>query len=264
MSATTADLTMATAARLSGYSAVARLAARSARPAWFVATFDVVAVLLAFGAVNAINGMIFRVPTPSEVLANEESKQNRLAISSDVERIGEPLPALAGLAREARIALATPDELILFAEPSVFEGRFGDEPNVPGSGAFAGTGGSQSASDSEAGGAPPATETPTDNLPSLLAYLPVPERAAGAPIDLTGALRLDVGASANSSGTQSRAGLSTEAAGAIGGSVGQTVEATAGATASVSATASSSLSGVSSSVGTAAGAAVGSVASLLR
>jgi hypothetical protein len=263
MGATTIGGAGAAASRLAGYADAVSAVFRRRKPAWAVATFDMAAVFLAVGAVHAINGMIFAVPPSAEVSAVQETKGDQLVLSAGAE--GKPglSPALARLAADARVALAAPDDLIVFAEAHAFVGRFGSVVNAPGEGGFASAGGTP-----RTGGDAPPTAEATGPEPTLLAYLPLPqpvsdaaagaiatppldrvadiaERATGAPLDLTAALGLDIDATGGLPATG--AGVSVSA------TVGISADATTGTSASVSA-----------SLGETVRAGVGSVTGLLR
>jgi hypothetical protein len=275
MGATTIGGAGAAASRLAGYADAVSAVFRRRKPAWAVATFDMAAVFLAVGAVHAINGMIFAVPPSAEVSAVQETKGDQLVLSAGAE--GKPglSPALARLAADARVALAAPDDLIVFAEAHAFVGRFGSVVNAPGEGGFASAGGTP-----RTGGtaAPPPTAEPTGPEPTLLAYLPLPqpaadvaaeaiatppfdrvaevaERATGAPLDLTAALGLDIDTAGSLSATSAvvSAGATVGIGAGGGATVGAATDPTTGTAASVSA-----------SLGETVRAGVGSVTGLLR
>ena len=270
MGATTIDGTGVTASRLAGYAGAVSTAFRGQKPAWAVATFDMAAVLLAVGAVHAINGMIFAVPPPAEVSTVQETKGDQLTLPSGAEGAAGPSPALARLAANARAALSTPDDLIVFAEPQAFVGRFGNVVNAPAEGGFATAGGTP-----RTGGdvPPPPTAESTGPEPMLLAYLPLPrpvsdvvaeaiatppvnrvaeiaERATGAPLDLTAALGLDISGETTSARGQS--GMDA-AAGASATVVSAAAEAAVDTSTTVAASVTNTL-----------GSTVKSVAGLLR
>jgi hypothetical protein len=228
-------------------------------------------VFLAVGAVHAINGMIFAVPAPAEVSTAHETKGDQLALSASDEGQVGPSPVLARLAADARATLAVPDDLIVFAEPGAFVGRFGNAVNAPGEGAFASAGNVPRTD----GNFPPPPRTAEPAEPTLLAYVPLPqlvsdaaaetvsrplaraveitERATGAPLDLTAALGLDISGGAAGAGSRSMVTMSASTGASSTTVVRAAAEAAVDTSTRVAASASSTLGG-----------AVKSVAGLLR
>jgi hypothetical protein len=246
---------------------------RRRKPAWAVAGVDMAAVVLAVGAVHAINGMIFAVPAPAEVSTAHETKGDQLALSAGAEGQVGPSPVLARLAADARATLAVPDDLIVFAEPGAFVGRFGNAVNAPGEGAFASAGNVPRTDGNFP--PPPRTAEPAEPDPTLLAYLPLPqlvsdaaaetvsrprarvvdiaERATGAPLNLAAALGLDVSGEATRAGGRSVVTMSASTGASSTTVVGAAAEAAVDTSTRVAASATSTLGG-----------AVKSVAGLLR
>lgn len=181
--------------RAAGYATAARSASGRRLPLWSIATFDVAAVLLAFGAIQLVNGMILglrQFPESEVALTKDRDLDPFITVIAAMATASGPVDDEPNRVPAVAVALATPDEITMFgaAQPPV--GRFGPGLIAPPANAFAPPGGGSSVS---GGGVQtpndPAEPTEPDRPtvpagpvppivpdPPLLADLPVPEPVA--------------------------------------------------------------------------------------
>ena len=164
-----------TRAQLAGYAGAAIGVIRHReRPLWFITAVDVIAVILAFGAVRAVSDMVLGTRDLSQGATVQETKGDMPSAEVPVAANTTVLPRLASKART--VIAAVPEELILFAGPSPFTGRFGGSVGAPATGGFA------SPDQAAANQAPPSTAAPAEEEPPpAVADVPPPQRPATEP-----------------------------------------------------------------------------------
>ena len=231
-------------AQLAGYAGAAVGVIRHReRPLWFITAVDVIAVILAFGAVRAVSDMVLGTRDPSQGATVQETKGD---MPSAEVRVAANTTVLPRLASKARIVIAAvPEELILFAGPSPFTGRFGTSVGAPATGSFAAPN-QTTTNQTQPPAATPAEEEPPPTVaevppppppatePPVAKVFAVAERGAAAAVAFTTATTRDVVAAVGTSADATLQTVSNDGPAASGapdasdgGVVGATVQTVA-------------------------------------
>ena len=150
------------------YTAVAAVSARPRRSPVVVATVDLIAIMVAFGAFQIVGGGVSGMRDVPWAAASEPSGGGMTVVAAP------PMPRLAG----ERIAVEgeLPTEEILFAEPVALEASFGMVISGPPPDRFALVEPQSASSRDGAGGAPRAASESSNPLGPILSYVPQSSR----------------------------------------------------------------------------------------
>lgn len=146
------------------YSAVAAVSARPRRSPFVIATIDLVAVVIAFGAFQIVSAGVSGMRDVAQITASEHSGGGMTVVAAP------PMPQLAG-ERTAMMG-ELPTEEILFAEPVVLEATFGTAIGGPPPDRFALVEPQAASSGNGASGAPLAASESSNPPGPILSYGP--------------------------------------------------------------------------------------------
>lgn len=242
---------------VSPYAGVAAVAARPARRSpLIIATIDLVAILVALGVIQVVNGKIAGVHDVQQLAASEQPVTEGIAGSVP------PMPRFAG--HTPAVPGQLPAEAILFAEPIAYE-AFGSAVSGPAPGRFALVESSSSGAGDTAGRSTGAAAGPAAPSDTLLSYQsqPVARRVVATVAAVQGSVE-DVAASTLSVVSPTVEAASEQVAASTSSTTDAATQSAASAVAAATTTTTSAASSMASEASSAVSEATGVVGGLLN